>query len=154
MPPSQLIVKIDEELARINESRRWLSLSIGRGPDYIRDIARKGSNPKGTDLQRIAALFGKPIDYFTGSQDGDRFSPPLTNIMPVNPRIVMRAELIADMVTTRLVRRRGIADVSHEVRGRMVAAAMDALLEAERIKQAIPDAMLPVLAVMIQSLID
>ncbi len=152
-PP--LIAKIDEELARLNQSRRWLSLSVGRGPDYIRDIARgKSREPKGEDLARIAATLGKPIDYFIGGREGDSPYPELTSHMPVNPQIVMRAELIADMVTTRLVRRRGIADISHEVRGRMVAAAMDALLEAERVKQAIPDAMLPILATMIQSLID
>ncbi len=154
MSPPELIAKIDEELGRAGKSRRWLSLEVGRGPDYIRDVARKGSQPKGEDLARIAAALGKPIDYFVGSHDGDRFPSRLTSDMPVNPQIVMRAELIADLVTARLVRHRGIADITHEVRGRMVAAAMDALLEAERLKQVIPDAMLPVLASIIQSLID
>ena len=152
-PP--LIVKIDEQLFRMQRSRRWLSLSVGRGPDYIRDLAReKSRQPKAEDLLRIATALGKPIDYFIGYREGDSPSATFTTDMPVNPQIAMRAELLADMVTNRLVQRRGVADISHEVRGRMVAAAQDALNEAARLNQVIPDAMLPVFAAMIQSLID
>ena len=155
MSPPPLLVKIDDELVRINRSRRWLSIEVGRGPDLLRDLARgKSQTLKGEDLLRIATTLGKPIDYFVGYREGDSPSATFTTDMPVNPQIAMRAELLADMVTNRLIQRRGIADITHEVRGRMVAAAQDALNEAARLNQVIPDAMLPVLAAMIQSLID
>jgi hypothetical protein len=74
--------------------------------------------------------------------------------MPTDPLVVARAELVADMVITRLVQRRGIADITHEVRGRIVAAAMDAFIEATRLKQSISDELLvPILVSLIQSLL-
>jgi hypothetical protein len=154
MPPL-LIIKIDDELARLGRKRRWLSLSLGRGPDYIRDIARgKSRQPKGADLMQIAAILGKPVDYFLGSEEGAHPSHQLITSMPTDPHIVARAEQLADMVMTRLIQRRGIADfMNHEARGRIVAAAMDALLEAERQKLTITDAFVSILVAVIGSLL-
>ncbi len=147
-----LIAKIDEELARIRKSRRWLSLEVGRAPGYIQDIAKKGTRPK--DLPRIAAILGRPIDYFVGEEDGGRGSLQLTVPMPTNPRIVARAEQLADMVMTRLIQRRGIASLeNHEARGRIVAAAMDGLIEAERQQQPITDEFILILVAIVQSLL-
>jgi hypothetical protein len=150
----KVLTKIDEELERIRRSRRWLSLEIGRDAGYLRDLGRgKSTTLRREDLEAIAQKLGKPLAYFLEDVIGES-SSQFTIQMPTDPLVVARAELVADMVITRLVQRRGIADITHEVRGRIVAAAMDAFIEATRLKQSISDELLvPILVSLIQSLL-
>jgi SOS-response transcriptional repressor LexA len=59
-----LIQKIDKRLDELNMSRTAASVRAGFGPEFIRDIVRKGKSPSTDNLKKLAGALQVDVDYF------------------------------------------------------------------------------------------
>lgn len=81
-----LIERIDKRLEELRTNRTAASRAAGLGPTFIRDLARKNSNPSLDSLRKLADALKLPVEDLTADAEGATLPP---TEFAVNQLVVM-----------------------------------------------------------------
>jgi len=71
MAQEELLKRIAERLKAANLSERKALMKSGAGMDFVRDIRRRGHNPRVDKLSKLARTLETPLSYFTDAVVGE-----------------------------------------------------------------------------------